>query len=81
MPSRHHVITWNTVKLDGKYMVSVYATKSGYDNSDVATLEFTIGEGGEVCDVNKDGVVDVADISTIVDKMASKSRMQEEKDK
>ena len=52
--------------------VTVYATRQDYDNSDVATLEFTLGAGGEVCDTNKDGVVDVADIATIIDKMAGK---------
>ena len=60
------------VKLDNEYMISVYATKAGYDNSDVATLEFTLGPGGEVCDVNKDGTVDVADIATIISRMAGK---------
>ena len=58
------------VKLGGTYKVSVYAIKQGYKNSNVATLEFTIGAGGEVCDVNKDGAVDVADIATIISRMA-----------
>ena len=52
--------------------VTVYATRQDYDNSDVATLEFTLGADGDVCDTNKDGVVDVADIATIIDKMAGK---------
>ena len=52
--------------------VTVYATRQDYDNSDTATFEFTLGAGGEVCDTNKDGVVDVADISTIISKMAGK---------
>ena len=60
------------VKLGGTYKVSVYAIKQGYKNSNVATLEFTIGAGGEVCDVNKDGAVDVADIATIISRMAGK---------
>lgn len=62
------------VKLSGTYKVAVYATKQGYDNSDVATLEFTLGTGGEVCDVNKDGAVDVADIATIISEMAGHAR-------
>ena len=66
------------VKLGGTYKVSVYAIKQGYKNSNVATLEFTIGAGGEVCDVNKDGAVDVADIATIIDEMAARARMQKE---
>ena len=68
----------NKVKIGGTYIVTVYATKAGWENSDVATLEFTLGAGGEVCDVNKDGVVDVADIATIISKMASGARVQEE---
>ena len=68
----------NEVVMSGKYKVTVYATKAGYENSDVATLEFTLGAGGEVCDVNKDGAVDVADIATIISRMASGARMQEE---
>ena len=60
------------VKIGGKYKVTVYATKPGFENSDAATLEFTLGAGGEVCDVNKDGTVDVADIATIIDRMAGK---------
>ena len=66
------------VKLSGTYKVTVYATKTGWENSDVATLEFTIGAGGDVCDVNKDGAVDVADIATIISEMAARARMQEE---
>ena len=62
----------NKVKILGTYTVSVYATKAGYDNSDVATKEFTVGSNGEVCDVNLDGAVDVADIATIISKMAGK---------
>ncbi|MCR5038941.1 MAG: hypothetical protein K6A94_06360 [Bacteroidales bacterium] len=60
----------NKVKISGTYTVSVYATKAGYDDSDVATLEFTPGAGGEPCDANKDGKVDVGDITTIISRMA-----------
>ncbi len=52
--------------------MSVYATKAGYDNSDVATKEFTPDTGGEDCDVNKYGKVDVADICNVIDRMAGK---------
>lgn len=65
------------VALGGIYKVSVIATKPGYNDSDVATLEFSFG-GGEPCDSNHDGVVDVADIATIIDKMASQARMQDD---
>ena len=66
------------VALTGTYKVSVYAMKEGYDNSDVATMEFSYGSNGEVCDVNRDGTVDVADIATIIDRMAGKARLQKE---
>ena len=59
------------VPIGGTYTVSVYAKKSGYENSDVVTKEFTVGPDGDICDVNKDGAVDVADIGTIIDKMAA----------
>ena len=56
----------------GIYKVSVYAAKVGFMNSDMATLEFNLKSNDDVCDVNHDGTVDVADISTIIDKMAGK---------
>ena len=62
------------VKLGYVYKVSVYAMKEGWENSDVATKEFTIGCGGEVCDVNRDGAVNVADISAIITRMAGETR-------
>ncbi len=60
------------VKIGGTYKVTVYAMKTGYDNSDTATLEFTLGAAGDPCDTNKDGVVNVADIATIISTMAGK---------
>ena len=60
------------VAIGATYKVSVYAMKAGYENSDVAMLEFTLGSNSEICDVNQDGVVDVADIATIIDRMAGK---------
>lgn len=62
------------VAINGKYKVFVYATKEGYEDSDMATMEFTLGSNGKVCDVNSDGVVDVADIATIIDEMAAYAR-------
>jgi len=59
------------VNVQGKYKVTVYAMKDGY-RSDVATMEFTLSGSGEVCDTNQDGVVDVADIATIITRMANK---------
>ena len=54
------------ISLSKKYVVSVYATKTGYENSDVATKEITISGGNNsgsslTGDVNGDGKVDVAD--------------------
>ncbi len=55
--------TNNEVSLTGVYKVSVYATKSGYDNSDVATAAFTMSSGSGIKgDVNGDGKVDVSDV-------------------
>ncbi len=61
------------ITLINTYTVSVYATKEGYVNSDVATLEIhptNSGEGGsgsgETGDVNGDKKVDVSDIVKIV---------------
>ena len=70
----------NEVVMGGKYKVTVYATKVGWENSDVATLEFSLGSGGKSCDVNKDGTVDVADIATLISVMAAEARLQEIED-
>ena len=64
-------------EIAGTYKVSVYATKAGYEDSDTATLEFTLGAGGGSCDVNGDGAVDVADIATIISNMADRARAAE----
>jgi hypothetical protein len=66
------------VTIGGKYNVSVYATKEGYENSDVASMEFTLGSNGKVCDVNNDGKVDVADITAIISESAAQGKMREE---
>lgn len=52
-----------SVTLSHKYTVSVYATKAGYENSDVTTREIVIGNGQSMLfgDLNKDGKVNVAD--------------------
>ena len=54
------------VSLTGVYKVSVYAVKSGYDNSDVATAEFTMGSSGIKGDMNEDGKVNGTDIQTVI---------------
>ena len=48
--------------LTGVYKVSVYVTKDGYEDSDVATAEFTMSGGGLKGDTNGDGKVDVEDV-------------------
>ena len=53
------------IKLTGIYIVSVYATKEGYENSETVTAEIT-ATGGKVGDANGDGVVNAADIVQIV---------------
>ena len=49
--------------LSQTYKITVYAVKTGYDNSDVVTREIVIenGQSSLFGDLNKDGKVDVAD--------------------
>ncbi len=59
-----------TVTLTQKYIISVYATKSGYENSDVATKEIIVGGiDGLRGDLNGDGTVGMPDAMFIVNKM------------
>ena len=50
------------------YTLTVYASAEGYEDSDPVNMTLTIDQ----CDVNQDGKVDVADIATIIDKMAGR---------
>ncbi len=50
------------------YTLTVVASADGYEDSDPVNMILTI----ERSDVNQDGKVDVADIATIIDKMAGK---------
>ena len=72
-----------TISLARQYELTVYATAEGMTDSDQVTYLIVwgdngaegdnvirIGTSGEVCDVNKDGTVDVADIATIISRMA-----------
>lgn len=52
--------TGNDVKVAATYKVSVFAFKSGWKNSDTATLEITAS--GKPGDANGDGVVNAADV-------------------
>ena len=51
------------ILLSQKYKITVYATKVGYENSDIATREIVIENGQTTLfgDLNKDGEVNVAD--------------------
>lgn len=51
----------NEVGLQKKYTISVYATKEGYVDSDVAKSTIEIGDSGVFGDLTGDGVVNVAD--------------------
>ena len=56
------------------YILTVYATAPGYDRSEPAQVKFIVNRN----DVNQDGSVNVADIATIIDAMAGKSREEKE---
>ncbi len=58
----------NNIPVSNTYRVSVYATKLGYDNSDVATLDINFGgQSGKAGDVNGDGEITISDAVGIVD--------------
>ena len=58
----------NNISAPTAYKVSVYATKSGYKDSDVVTKEITVGSGaaGIRGDVNGDGEIGMPDVMFIV---------------
>ena len=60
--------------LSQTYILTVYATKAGYENSDVATREIVIENGQSTLfgDLNKDGKVNVADHVTLSDIIMNK---------
>ena len=60
----------NKVSITGKYKVCVYATKKGYENSDVAskTIDLLSLSG----DVSGDGKVDATDITKLIDILLNK---------
>ena len=59
----------NELELGGTFVVSVYAVKDGYDNSDTATMTISMSQMG---DVNGDGQVTVADVTSLVNKILGK---------
>jgi hypothetical protein len=56
------------ISLSTTYKVTVYATKKGYEDSDVATAEINVGGGetGVRGDVNLDGEIGMPDVMFIV---------------
>ena len=56
------------------YTLTVYATAPGYDRSEPAKISFVIDRN----DVNQDGKVDVADIATILTRMAAQARVTDD---
>lgn len=57
----------NEVSLTGIYKVSVYATKAGYENSDIVTKEIDVR--GLMGDMNDDGSLSVTDVTILIDKI------------
>lgn len=59
----------NNIGVPTKYTVTVYATKSGFEDSDIATKEITVGGSssvGKKGDVNEDGTVNGTDIQEVI---------------
>lgn len=69
----HYTITYsnstsgegNDVSFSQKIIITVYAYKSGYENSETATAEIT-ATGGKQGDLNNDGVINAADVVKLV---------------
>lgn len=53
----------NAVDLKCTYVINVFTSKEGYNDSDIATKEFNISSGG---DINGDGIINVADIVEMI---------------
>ena len=84
----------DTIDLANRYMLTVYATKEGWEDSDRVTVLLVWGDdfaesdnvirlggsNGGSCDVNQDGTVDVADIASIISEMAARARQQKVED-
>ena len=58
-------ITNGEVGLTNTYIISAYASKEGYENSDVVNAEIQV-KGGSDGDLNNDGVVNAADVVKLV---------------
>ena len=58
---------------DKTMLVTVYATKEGYENSNTATQEIKIGVPG---DLTGDGEITVADVTKLIDIVLGKEGQQ-----
>ena len=67
--SQQQPINGDELELGGTFIVSVYAVKDGYDNSDTATMTISMSQMG---DVNADGEVNAADITVVVNAILGK---------
>ena len=56
----------NEISLTTTYTVSVYATKAGYENSDVVTKNITFS-GNQAGDLNGDGEINITDVTYVID--------------
>lgn len=57
------------LEIGGTFTVSVYAVKEGFDNSDTATMTINMAQMG---DVNADGQVSIADVTSLVNAILGK---------
>ena len=67
--SQQQPINGDELELGGTFIVSVYAVKDGYDNSDTATMTINMSQMG---DVNADGELNAADITAVVNAILGK---------
>jgi hypothetical protein len=59
----------NELAIGGNFTVNVYAVKEGYDNSDTATMTINMSQMG---DMNGDGQVNIADVTSLVNAILGK---------
>lgn len=61
------------VELTNSYTITVYASKDGYENSDIATADVQVKSVLKKADVNEDGVVNAEDIVETVNIIMSEN--------
>ena len=59
----------NEMEIGGTFTISVYATKDGYDDSDLATMTVNISQMG---DVDADGHISISDVTSLVNLLLGK---------